>query len=90
MLPSVFKTCIPRDEILAGEQFRPSDEYETKNSFPINIRDQWDIDYSNFHNAIDVTENALKKLIKFIKEKYLEIDIEDSNKIAIQSYNSVH
>ncbi|MBS9391447.1 MAG: hypothetical protein HEQ33_22160 [Dolichospermum sp. WA123] len=57
-------------------------------SSPASAYEQWDIDYSNFHSAIDCTESAFKKLIKFVQEKYLEIDIDDSNKKAMQSYNS--
>jgi len=48
----------------------------------------WNQHYLGFQAAVDSTERSFRDLIKFVKVNFAELDVDQTNQVAISSYNS--
>ena len=50
--------------------------------------DQWEAAHSRYRKAIESAESTFIDLIKYVKENYIELDIDQTNELSLSSYKA--
>ena len=74
-----------QDTLSFGEFFEPM---PNNNSYRFIAGYKGEAAHSRYHKAIESAESTFVDLIKYVKENYIELDIDQTNKLSLSSYEA--